>query len=156
VLVDAELAGLMKDLAALGSSRKLFHFLDESQKPRPVKPSDLNSYLKTVTAPEYSIKDFRTWGATLLAAVELAEIGPAEDAKLAAKNIVRAVRYVAEHLGNTPAVCRASYIHPAVLKAYEKGVTLQEFRPRRQRRVTRTQIDLEPEEKALLKMFENI
>ncbi len=154
VLVDAELAAVMKELAALGSSRKLFHFIDENEKARAIKPSDLNNYLKSVTAPEYSIKDFRTWGATLLAAVELAEIGAVDDEKVAAKNMVRAVRYVAEQLGNTPAVCRASYIHPTVLKAYLKGVTLAEFRPRKQRRVKRTQ-DLEPEEKALLNMFED-
>ncbi|MBV9217455.1 MAG: DNA topoisomerase IB [Acidobacteria bacterium] len=156
VLVDPELAVVMKELAALGSSRKLFHFVNDDGKPRPVRPSDLNHYLKSVTAPEYSIKDFRTWGATLLAAIKLAEIGCDPDDKMCQRNVVRAVKYVAEQLGNTPAVCRASYIHPSVLKAYSKGITLDEFRPRRSRNIKRMQYDLEPEEKALLKMFQNL
>ncbi|TGN36905.1 DNA topoisomerase IB, partial [Klebsiella oxytoca] len=85
---------------------------------------DINSYLKTVTAPEFSAKDFRTWGGTLLTAVELAEIGKPEDEKHLKKNLCAAVKKVAEQLGNTPTVCRGSYIHPKVIKAYENGVTL--------------------------------
>jgi len=127
ILVDKELAGLMQDLKAIGGARKLFNYLDETGKPHPIKPSDINNYLKTITAPEFSAKDFRTWGGTLLAALALAEIGAAEEANALKKNIVKAVKQVAEHLGNTPTVCRASYIHPTVLKSYESGMTLAEF-----------------------------
>ncbi len=153
VLVDEELAALMKDLKELGGVRKLFHYVDEEGKTRAVKPGDINRYLKTVTAPEFSAKDFRTWGGTLLAAVELAEIGKARDEQELKKNIVKAVKKVADQLGNTPTVCRGSYIHPAVLKTYEAGVTLDEFRPRAKRRIHRIEPDYEPEEKALLKLF---
>lgn len=153
LLVDAELAAIMKDLKSIGPKRKLFHYLDEQGKPRPIKPGDINRYLKEATASEFSSKDFRTWGGSLLAAAELAEIGKAEDEKELKKNIVRAVKKVAEDLGNTPTVCRASYIHPAVLKAYEKGVTIDEFRPRKKRKIKRIEADYEPEEKALLKLF---
>ena len=155
VLVDEELAALMKDLKSLGGARKLFHYLDEAGKPRSVKPKEINDYLKTVTAPEFSAKDFRTWGGTLLAAIELAEIGGCEDEKLARKNIVRAVKKVAEQLGNTPTVCRGSYIHPAVIKSYEKGVTLADFKKGQKRRIKRAGNEYEPEEKALMKLFEN-
>jgi DNA topoisomerase I len=153
VLVDEELAALMKELKSLGGARKLFHYLDESGKARPVKPGDINNYLKEVTAAEFSAKDFRTWGGTLLAAVELAEIGKAEDEREQKKNVVKAVKKVAEQLGNTPAVCRGSYIHPAVLKNYEAGVTLDEFRARSSRKIRRIESEYEPEEKALLKLF---
>src|SRR5215213_373218 len=155
VLVDEELAGLMKDLKSLGGARKLFHYLDETGKPRAIKPSDINAYIKQATAPEFSSKDFRTWGGTLLAAIELAEIGAAEDEKLARKNIVKAVKTVAEQLGNTPTVCRSSYIHPTVIKSYEKGVTLEDFTRGRKRRIKRAGNEYEPEEKALMKLFEN-
>jgi DNA topoisomerase I len=153
VLVDEDLAMIMRDLKALGTSRKLFHYLDEEEKPRPIKPQDLNEYLKTATAPEFSAKDFRTWGGTLLTAVELAEIGKAEDEKEVKKNICKAIKKVAEQLGNTPTVCRASYVHPKVLKSYEEGITLDEFRPRKKRRIKRIESDYELEEKALMKLF---
>jgi DNA topoisomerase-1 len=153
VLVDEELAAIMRDLKSLGAARKLFHYLDEEGKARNIKPSDLNRYIKEATAPQFSAKDFRTWGGTLLSAVRLAEIGAAEDEKEAKRNIVKAVKAVAEELGNTPTVCRGSYIHPTVLKAYESGVTLDDFRPGSTRRIRRIESDYEPEEKALLKML---
>lgn len=153
VLVDDELAGLMKELKNLGGARKLFHYLDEEGKARPVKPGDINRYLKEATSPDFSAKDFRTWGGTLMAAVELAEIGKAADDKALRKNIVIAVKKVAEKLGNTPTVCRSSYIHPAILRYYEAGVTLDEFRARSVRKIHRIEAGYEPEEKALLKLF---
>jgi DNA topoisomerase-1 len=155
VLVDEELAALMKDLKALGGARKLFHYLDEENKPHVIKPKDINEYLKGVTTPEFSAKDFRTWGGTLLAAVELAEIGAAEDENLLKKNILKAVKKVADQLGNTPAVCRGSYIHPAVIKSYENGVTLADFTKGKKRRINRSDTQYEPEEKALMKLFRN-
>jgi len=155
VLVDEELAALMKDLKSLGGARKLFHYLDDEGKPRAIKPKDVNEYLKSVTAPEFSAKDFRTWGGTLLAATELAEIGGCDDERLLKKNIVKAVKKVAEQLGNTPSVCRGSYIHPAVIKAYEKGVTLEDFIQGKKRRLKRAGDEYESEEKALLKLFQN-
>ena len=154
VLVDEELAGMLRDLKTIGGARKLFNYLDENGKPHPIKPSDINNYLKTITAPEFSAKDFRTWGGTLLTAIELAEIGAAEDEKLARKNICKAVQRVAEQLGNTPTVCRASYIHPAVIKSYESGVTLTEFEKKKKRRIKRIEDEHEQEEIALMKLFQ--
>lgn len=153
ILVDEELASVMKDLKSIGGARKLFHYLDEQGKPRSIKPSDINNYLKNITAPEFSAKDFRTWGGTLLASVELAEIGKAETVTELKKNIVKAVKKVAEQLGNTPSVCRSSYIHPTVLKSYESGITLDEFRSKKKRRISRIENEYELEEKALMKLF---
>lgn len=153
VLVDEELADVMKDLKELGGARKLFHYLDDDGKARSVKPGDINSYIKEATSPEFSSKDFRTWGGTLIAAVALAEIGKAEEARQLKSNIVKAVKTVAEELGNTPTVCRASYIHPTVFSVYESGITLDEFSPKKKRRIRRVESDYEPEEKALLRLL---
>jgi DNA topoisomerase I len=153
ILADEELAALVRDIQSL-RGRRLFQYLDEGRKrPRPVTPRDVNDYIKAATSPEFSAKDFRTWGGTLLAAVALAEMGPAANDREAKRNILRAVRAVAERLGNTPAVCRSSYVHPAVFESYCAGRTLEEFRPRRERRVSRQQPDYLPEERALLKLL---
>jgi DNA topoisomerase-1 len=156
VLVDPELASVMKDLVSLGKGRKLFRYVDEQGKLRPVTPAQVNAYLKSATDPTFSAKDFRTWGGSLLAALELADIGPAETESEIKKNIVRAVKHVAAELGNTPAVCRGSYIHPAVLEAYERGVTLEQFRPRKSRAIKLISAGLEPEEVALIRMFGSV
>lgn len=153
ILVDEELATLMRDIQSL-SGKRLFQYWDaENKRPVCIKPRDVNDYIKAATTPEFSAKDFRTWGGTLLCAVELAELGKPEDDKQAKRNILHAVRAVAEHLGNTPAVCRSSYIHPAVIESYCRGVTLDEFRPRRERRIGRQQPEYLPEERALLKLL---
>jgi DNA topoisomerase-1 len=153
ILVDEELAALVGDIQALRGKR-LFQYWDEvNKRPVPVKPRDVNEYIKAATAPEFSAKDFRTWGGTLLCAVELAELGKPADGKQAKRNLIHAVRAVAEHLGNTPAVCRSSYIHPAVIESYCRGLTLDEFRPRRERRIGRQQPEYLPEERALLKLL---
>jgi DNA topoisomerase-1 len=155
VLVDKELASILKDLQAIGGARKLFNYLDENGKPKPVKASDINKYLKETTAPEFSAKDFRTWGGTLLAALELAEIGCCDEDKLIKKNVLKAVKRVAEHLGNTPTVCRSSYIHPKVIKSYENGITLEEFTQKKKRKIERIEQEYEPEERALMRLFQN-
>ncbi|HYJ90690.1 MAG TPA: hypothetical protein VEV84_05230, partial [Pyrinomonadaceae bacterium] len=146
ILVDKDLARVMDELRSLGPARKLFHYVAEDGSLRSVKPADVNAYIKTATSPEFSSKDFRTWGATLLAALELAEIGPADDGREIKRRLVRAIKRVAEQLGNTPTVCRSSYIHPAVIDAYCRGVTLAEFEPRQQRSIRLSQADFEPGE----------
>jgi len=73
---------------------------------------------------EFTAKDFRTWAGTVLAAVALRKLGPAETQTQAKKNIVMAIEATAAKLGNTPAVCRKCYVHPEVLNAYLEGITL--------------------------------
>src|ERR1041384_1242958 len=153
ILVDEELATLMRDIQKLGGA-KLFHYYDEEQKRAvPIRPRDVNDYIKAATAPDFSAKDFRTWGGTLLAAVELADLGKPDDEQQLKRNIVRAIKRVAERLGNTPTVCRNCYVHPAVLESYQAGLTLEEFRPRKERRIRRQQPEYLPEERALLKLL---
>ena len=90
-----------------------------------VRSEDINEYLKDATGHDVSAKDFRTWGATVLAAVALAVSGEVPPTKAARKRaITRAVTEVAHYLGNTPAVARASYIDPRVFDRYNDGRTI--------------------------------
>ncbi len=92
---------------------------------RDVRSNDINAYLKEVTGDDFSAKDFRTWSATVLAAIGLAVSGEVADSPTRRKRAVnRAVQEVAHYLGNTPAVARASYIDPRVIDAYHGGLTL--------------------------------
>jgi DNA topoisomerase I len=91
-----------------------------------LRSDDVNEYIKGVTGAGYSAKDFRTWNATVLAAVGLAVAGEVAGTKTGRKRAIsRAVKEVAHYLGNTPAVCRASYIDPRVFDAYEGGLTIR-------------------------------
>ncbi|GAB2324990.1 hypothetical protein STREPTOSP366_02050 [Streptomyces variabilis] len=90
-----------------------------------VSNADVNAYLKELAGLEVTAKDFRTWHATVMAAVALAVSEPAARNETARKRAVaRAVREVSGHLGSTPAVCRASYINPRVVELFEEGVTV--------------------------------
>jgi len=90
-----------------------------------VKSSDINEYVREISGGDFTAKDFRTWGATVLAAVGLAASGYASGSVTARKRaIARSVKEVAHYLGNTPAVCRASYIDPRVFDRYRSGWTI--------------------------------
>jgi DNA topoisomerase-1 len=90
-----------------------------------VKSHDINDHVRELTGGDYTAKDFRTWGATVLCAVGLAVSTEAAHSPTARKRAVtRVVKEVSEHLGNTPAVCRASYIDPRIIDLYENGVTV--------------------------------
>ena len=90
-----------------------------------VKSSDINLYIKEITGDDFTAKDFRTWNATVLAAVGLAVSGEVAKSKTGRKRAMsRAVKEVAHYLGNTPAVCRSSYIDPRVFDRYQSGLTI--------------------------------
>ena len=92
-----------------------------------VRSDDINDYLKEATGDDFSAKDFRTWSATVIAALALAVSGPAHGAKTSRKRaITRAIKETSHYLGNTPAVCRASYIDPRVFDAYRGGLVLDQ------------------------------
>ncbi|MGH2775208.1 MAG: DNA topoisomerase IB [Actinomycetota bacterium] len=90
-----------------------------------IRSSDINEYVREISGGDFTAKDFRTWGATVLAAVGLAVSGNAAGSRTARKRaIARSVKEVAHYLGNTPAVCRASYIDPRVFDRYQSGWTI--------------------------------
>lgn len=157
VLVDNELAALLRELSTLGRGGKLFKYVDVESKLRPVKPSHLNKYIKSLTSAEYSAKDFRTWGATVNALAELSSLGPAEDEKKAAANIRKTIKNVAEILGNTVSVCRESYIHPLVLETYACGKNIECFTCRTSpRRKTKVSAELDDTEIVLCQLFKTL
>jgi DNA topoisomerase I len=147
-LVDDELAVAVRELLDVPGAR-VFRFRRDGGLC-DLTSRMLNEYVKTYLGPEFSAKDFRTWGGTLLAAIAFAEHAEAA----AGKRVVTAVmRQVAERLGNTPAVCRQSYVAPAVVDQYLEGRTIADFRPRHLRVVGARQTGLDPEEQALLSLL---
>jgi DNA topoisomerase-1 len=108
-----------------GGSPELLAYRD-GRRWRDLKSGDINAYIKEVTGGHFSAKDFRTWNATVLAAVALAVSGPAAQVSQRARKraINRAVKEVAHYLGNTPAVARASYVDPRVFDRFEGGLTI--------------------------------
>lgn len=100
---------------------ELFAYVDELGEPRDVRSDDVNAYLRELTADEFSVKDFRTWGASVLALGLLSELGPPSSDREATAWLGRMFKIVAASLGNTPAVCRSSYVLPAVPEAWRDG-----------------------------------
>jgi DNA topoisomerase IB len=89
-----------------------------------VRSGDINAYIKEVTGGDFSAKDFRTWNATVLAAVALAVSAGAASPTARKRAVARAMKEVAHYLGNTPAVCRSSYVDPRVVDRYLAGSTI--------------------------------
>jgi DNA topoisomerase-1 len=110
--------------------QELLQYLDEQGQVQDIDSGDVNEYLREISGQDFTAKDFRTWAGTVLCAVALDELGDCPSSKQAKKNIVRAVEQVAEQLGNTPAVCRKSYIHPAVMQAYLDGALISSLAQR--------------------------
>jgi DNA topoisomerase-1 len=113
---------------------EIFQYLVGKRRRQSVSSDDVNDYLRELTGREITAKDFRTWGGTMLAAVELRRLGAAASRREADRNIVAAVDAVAERLGNTRAVCRKYYVHPALLEAYLMGKTVPQPPPPRKGR----------------------
>jgi DNA topoisomerase-1 len=121
-----------------------------------LKSGDVNEYIKDVTGADYSAKDFRTWNATVLAAVALAVAGEVADTKTGRKRaITRAVKEVAHYLGNTPAVCKASYIDPRVFDAYDGGLIIRPALEEAAQREDEPAIHHPKLEKAVLDLIDN-
>jgi DNA topoisomerase I len=119
-LDDRRLARLVKACRDI-PGYDLFQYFDEKGQRCTVGSADVNAYLKNITGEDYTSKDFRTWAGTVLAAQMLRDIGASTTQAENKKNIVSAVESVAKKLGNTKAVCRKSYIHPAIFDAYVDG-----------------------------------
>jgi DNA topoisomerase-1 len=151
-IVDAELAAAVKELKALKGGRRLFRYEWEGDLYN-LTSKRLNDYIQIYMGEEFTGKDFRTWGGTLLAAVAFAERGPAEAATEQKRAVAAVMRHVAERLGNTPAVTRSSYVSPAVVEQYLEGRTIDDFRPRHLRVVGAHDIGLDVEEQALLSLL---
>ncbi len=122
-LDDATLAKAVRECQDL-PGQTLFQYRDDDGKVRGVSSTDVNDYLREITGGEFTAKDFRTWGGTLAAAKELDGFDPPSSETAGKRAIVEAIDRVAETLGNTRAVCRKCYVHPAVLVAFQAGLTI--------------------------------
>ncbi len=124
-IVDPEVFRLVDELKRRRGGGAGLLAYKEDARWHDVRSADINAYIKDVTGGDFSAKDFRTWSATVLAAVGVAVAGPAASSRTARRRAIRrAIEEVAFYLGNTPAVCRASYIDPRVFDLYDAGVTI--------------------------------
>jgi DNA topoisomerase-1 len=151
-LVDTELAADMRALTKLEGGRRLFRYRTDDETFN-LTDRKLNEYIQDYMGEEFTAKDFRTWGGTLIAAVAFAERGAPETEAEAKRVVAGVMRSVGERLGNTPAVARSSYVSPAVVEQYLDGRTLDDFRPRHLRVVGARDIGLDLEERALLSLL---
>jgi DNA topoisomerase I len=151
-LVDAELAEAIKELIAQPKGTRLFRY-EWDGGLCALTGAKLNEYVREHLGDEFTAKDFRTWGGTLIAAVELAERGLAETETEAKRTVTAVMRRVGSELGNTPAVARSSYVSPAVIDQYLDGTTVEDFRPRHLRVVGARDSGLDREEQALLSLL---
>jgi DNA topoisomerase I len=151
-IADTELAGVVRELLATPGGRRVFRYEWEGDLYN-LTGKRLNDYVQIYLGDEFSAKDFRTWGGTLTAAIGLAERGLPKTEAGAKRSVAAVMRRVAERLGNTPAVARASYVSPAVIEQYLDGRTIDDFRPRHLRVVGARDIGLDREEQALLSLL---
>jgi DNA topoisomerase-1 len=119
-LRDRRLASLVKRCQEL-PGQELFQYVDEAGEIRDVTSDDVNGYIREASGGDFTAKDFRTWAGTVLAYRALRALQPGDGERAARRNVVKAIRQTADRLGNTPAVARGSYVHPAVLEAYLDG-----------------------------------
>jgi len=117
---DRRLARIVKACQDLPGQR-LFQYIDDDGRQRAVESADVNQYIREAMGEDFSAKDFRTWAGTVSAARALLMTEPCATAGQAKRNVNACVKAVAGLLGNTVAVCRGAYIHPAVLSAYSAG-----------------------------------
>lgn len=149
-LDDRRLARVVKACRDL-PGYELFQYLDEDGNRQTTGSSDVNAYLKEITGEEFTSKDFRTWAGTVLAAQLLGALDPFQSETEAKRNVVQAIESVAKRLGNTKAVCRKCYIHPAVLDAYLDGSMSRA--PSRKGRTTATAERLTDAERAVVSLL---
>ena len=150
---DPRLARIVRRCQDL-PGQELFQYVDDDGAQQRIDSEDVNAYLRGIAGEEFTAKDFRTWAGTVLAALALAELEGFASQRQARRNIVRAVESVARRLGNTPAICRKGYVHPAVIDAYLDGVTLDAFRRRTERAIVEDTRGLTRDEAVVLGMLQ--
>lgn len=133
---------------------ELFQYRDEQGRVHDVSSQDVNDYIREISSADFTAKDFRTWAGTVLAARALQEFKSFDSQAQAKRNIVRAIEAVARRLGNTRAVCRKCYIHPAVVDAYLDGSLVRTLQTRVRRELRGPLGKLKPEEAAVLALLE--
>jgi DNA topoisomerase I len=151
-LQDGRLARTVKKCQDL-PGQVLFQYLDGDGQRQRVTSEDVNGYLREITGEAFTAKDFRTWAGTVLAAAALEELDQVDTTTARKKNVAQAIERVAKQLGNTRAVCRRCYVHPAVLEHYLDGATLDVLRARTAALMVKGGRHLSREETAVLALL---
>jgi len=146
---DRRVARVIRQLQDL-PGQKVFQYLDEKGERHHVTSDDVNEYLHEITGEAFTAKDFRTWAGTVMTAMALQAQDAFENKSQAKKNVKDAITAVAKVLGNTPAVCRKCYVHPAVLESYLDGNLIAGLKKRTEEALAKSLGDLRSEEAAVL------
>ena len=133
--------------------QELFQYVDDEGQNHDVGSGDVNDYLREITGSDFTAKDFRTWVGTVSVASELRHLGSVDSETDVKKNVVAAVKVAAQSLGNTPAVCRRSYIHPAVIEAYLDGSLIPKLNEGKSKTSSTSSGRLRPDEAAVLRFL---
>jgi DNA topoisomerase-1 len=152
-VADRRLARIVKCVQEL-PGQELFGYLDDDGTVHNITSQDVNDYLREITGEDFTAKDFRTWAGTVLAAVALSALDPFGTKKEGKKNVTTAVKAVAKILGNTPAVCRKCYVHPAVLETYLSGEMIDGLRRKTAEAIEEKAQDLQTVELAVMKFLQ--
>ena len=152
-VTNRRLAAVVKRCQQL-PGQALFQYLDETGERQRIDSQDVNDYLRSITGQDFTAKDFRTWAGTVLAAQALQEIEQFDSEAQAKRNVVAAIEKVATRLGNTRAVCRRCYVHPAVVDAYLDGSMLETLQSRAEGAIKSGLGRLKPEEAAVLALLQ--
>lgn len=151
-LADPRLAKIVRRTQEL-PGQELFQYLDDDGARQKITSTDVNTYLRDIAGAEFSAKDFRTWSGTVLAALALREQVAFTNQKQARRNLVGAIENVAKRLGNTPAICRKCYIHPAIMESYLDGKTIELIKARADSALHTANSGLSSQEKAVLRFL---
>ena len=152
-VADRRLARIVKKVQEL-PGQDLFGFVDENDEVHGVSSQDVNDYLQEITGEDFTAKDFRTWAGTVLAAVALNAHETFQTKKEAKLNVKNAIAAVSKILGNTPAVCRKCYVHPAVLETYLNGAMIDGLRRKTEQALAQNGQDLRTVETAVMKFLQ--
>jgi DNA topoisomerase-1 len=152
-LHDPRLARIVRKCQDL-PGQELFAYVGEGGRVCDVGSGDVNDYLREISGHDFTAKDFRTWAGTALAAQALQEFEEFDSQAAAKRNITRAIERVAERLGNTKAVCRKCYVHPAVIDAYLDRTLIETLKQRAESELRRSISRLTGEEAAVLALLE--
>jgi len=146
---DRRLARIVKRCQDV-PGQELFQYVDDDGNRQRIDSGDVNDYLREITGEEFTANDFRTWAGTVLAARALREFDAFDSEAQGKQNVVRAIEVVAARLGNTRAVCRKCYVHPAVINAYLEDGTIATLQDRAEQELANDLAHLPPEEAAVL------
>lgn len=146
---DRRVAKIIRKLQEL-PGQEVFQYLDDEGKRHQVTSEDVNEYLREITGEEFTAKDFRTWAGTVMTAMALQAQAEFENESQAKQNVKAAIGAVAKMLGNTPAVCRKCYVHPAVLETYLDGNLIEGLKKQTEKTLAESLGELRSEEAAVL------